>query len=75
MTQVIVRSSDDSATARLEVEPDRDAIWVEQYRREAANKAAGRDEERFRRVTQLSLEQTRGANLDPVALIREDRDR
>lgn len=75
MGQVLVRELDDKIIARLKVMAKSENISLEQKFRDMAAREVQLGEERFERVAARVREQTRGANLDITALIREDRDR
>ena len=75
MAQVLVRDLDDRVVARLKAMAKAQNISLEQKFRDMAAREVQAAEERFERVAARVREQTRGANLDITALIREDRDR
>jgi antitoxin FitA len=75
MAQVLVRDLDDDIVRRLKVMARRENVSLEQKFRDMAGREVRAAEERFEAVAARIREQTRGANLDITALIREDRDR
>ncbi len=75
MAQVLVRDLDDRVVARLKAMAKAQNISLEQKFRDMAAREVQLAEERFERVAARIREQTRGANLDITAMIREDRDR
>jgi plasmid stability protein len=75
MAQVLIRNLDEAVVARHKREAERDGVSLEQRLRDIMTRTAGRDDERFERISNCIAAKTVGLGWDPADLIRADRDR
>jgi plasmid stability protein len=75
MGQILVRNLDDMVVERLKATARSRGQSLEQTVRDVLTEAVQASRDEFWALADRIREETRGAPLDPVAVIREDRDK